>query len=125
MSDLQLYSKISCYYNNKLQSEEIEVSIKRITGAQIQKTVQKGFAGLSPGAPMLEITLKSGIPATGFEVPTIGQDMLLTRVVEFTFFAGGKTLTTKGFVIDDTSTHGSEKPAEIDYTAQCQFSDWG
>lgn len=124
MSDLQNYTKVSSYYNNQLQSEETEVSIKRITGAQIMKTVQKGFAGMSPGSPMIEITVKNGIPAAGFEVSTIGRDMNEMRVVEFTFFAASKTLTTKGYVIDETTTHGTDKPAELDYTAQCQFADW-
>lgn len=124
MADLQLYSKVACYYNNLQQAEEVEVSIKRISGAQVQKTVLKGFAGMSPGSPMAEITVKNGIPAAGFEVTTIGRDMNELRVVEFTFFAAGKSLTTKGFVTEDNTTHGTDKPAELDYTAQCQWADW-
>lgn len=124
MSDLQLYSKVAVYYNNQQLAEETNVTIKRVSGAQVVKTVAKGFAGMSPGSPMVEITIKNGIPAAGFEVGTIGADISQLKVVEFSFFAASKTLTVKGFVTEDNTVHNVDSPSELDITAQCQFADW-
>ncbi len=124
MADFQLYAKALPYYNGQQMTEETEVSIKRTTGAQATKTVPKGFAGMSPGSPMLELSIKSAVPAVGFEVSTIGKDMNELRVVEFTIFCAGKTLVTKGFVTEDDTTHGADKAAETGLTAMCSFADW-
>jgi hypothetical protein len=125
MSDLQQYSRIAVYYNSKLLSEESDVTIKRTSGSQPVHTVQKGLAGFSPGSPMCEVTVKSRIPAAGFEISSIGKDMQSVAVVELTFFAAGKTLTTKGAIMDDSTQHAVDTASEIDFTFQGQFSDWG
>lgn len=124
MSDLQNYSKVSAYYNNNQLAEEVELSIERMSGAQEQHTVLKGLAGFSPGSPKMTINVKSAIPAAGFEIATLGADMRDVVVREYTFFAGGKSLTTKGVVIKDKTTHGVDKAAEIDFDAVCQYADW-
>jgi hypothetical protein len=124
MADLQTYTKLACNYNLQHMAEETNVTIKRISGAQVVKTVAKGFAGMSPGSPMMEITFKSAIPAAGFELTTIGEDMRDLVVREVTVFGASKSITTKGFVTEDNTQHGADNVAELDFTMQCEWADW-
>lgn len=123
MSDLQLYTKASVYVDGSLLSEEADVTLKRMTGAQVVKTVAKGFSGLSPGAPMLQISVTNAVPSTDFEYNP-GQDMSDLNVKEVTIFAAGRTLTSKGFVTDDNFSHAVETQSKLSFDFTGQFADW-
>lgn len=123
MSDLQLYTKAQVYVGGSLLSEEADVSVKRMTGAQVVKTVAKGFAGLSPGAPMLQVSISNAVPAVDFEYNP-GTNMLDLDVVEITVFAAGRTLTSKGFVTDDNFSHAVETQSKLAFEFTGQFADW-
>ncbi len=123
MADLQLYSKASVYLNGSLLSEESDVTVKRMTGAQVVKTVAKGFSGLSPGAEMLSISVTNAVPSTDFEYNP-GSDMKDLNVVEVTIFAAGRTLTSKGFITDDNFAHGAEAQSKLSFEFTGQYADW-
>jgi len=118
-----LYSKAQVYVNGGLLSEEASVTIKRTTGAQIIKTVAKGFAGVSPGAPMVEISISNAVPSADFELDP-GSFMLALEPAEVTVFAAGKTLTSKGFILDDNFSHGVETPSKLDFNFTGGFAEW-
>ena len=123
MANLQNYSKATVTWNSLLLTEESSVSIRRLSGAQQVKTVAKGFAGLSPGAAMMEIQISNAVPSADFELnpgPAIQQ----LEVGEMSVFAAGRTLTTKGFITDDNFTHAVETPSKLDFTVVAQFADW-
>ena len=123
MADLSLYTKALVYLNSSLLSEEADVSLKRATGAQVVKTVAKGFAGVSPGAPMAEIEISNAVPSADFEVDP-GAFMLQLQVVELTICAAGRTATCKGFVMSDNFTHGVETPSKLTMSLVAQFPTW-
>lgn len=123
MADLQLYTKASIYKDGSLLSEEADLTVKRMTGAQVAKTVAKGFAGLSPGAPMIQISVTNAVPATDFEYNP-GSNMANLDVVEITVFAAGRTLTSKGFITDDNFSHAVETPSKLSFEFTGQFADW-
>src|SRR4051812_12671270 len=123
MSDIQLYTKALVYIEGALMSEETDVSFKRTTGAQVVKTVAKGFAGVSPGAPMCEISITNGVPSADFEIDP-GAYMQTLQVVEVTIFAAGRTATTKAFVMSDNFSHGVETPSKLAMELIGQFPTW-
>jgi hypothetical protein len=55
-------------HNGRPMAECEQVSIKRQTNAKAVKTLAKGLAGRTKGAPEYSITLRNAVPATGFEV---------------------------------------------------------
>jgi hypothetical protein len=123
MSNLNLYTKATVYIDGSLLSEESKVSIKRTTGAQIAKTVAKGLAGVTPGSPMMEISISSAVPSADFELNP-GKYMKLLQPTEVTIFAAGRTLTTKGFVMSDSFTHAVDSASALDMEITAQWTDW-
>lgn len=124
MSDLQQYSKVTVYYNSNLLVEEVSMGADRESGAQVVKTVSKGFAGTSPGSPMMTIEIVEAVPANGFDISTLGPDMKNQTVREVTLFSAGKSLTTKGFVMKDSLKHGVDKESELSFSMTCEWADW-
>jgi hypothetical protein len=125
---LQLYSQCEVFANGSKLAEEASVTIDRRTNAQVVNTVAKGFAGESPGAAHIQIKVTNAVPAAAFEVNP-GQFMGLKsgsalQVVEFTFYAAGLTLTTKGFVDTDNFAHAVNSEAKLEFAATCEPADW-
>lgn len=123
MSNLQKYTKATVYWNGTLLSEESSVTVKRVSGAQPVKTTAKGFAGMSPGAPMLSISIDSAVPSSDFELNP-GPIIENLEDGEITVFAAGRTLTSKGFITDDNFTHAVESQSKLSFEFTGQFADW-
>lgn len=123
MANLQLYTAAFVYVNGALLSEEASVTVSRATNSQQVITVAKGYAGESPGAAMCEITVESAVPAGDFE---LNPDKFMTdlKVVEFTVFAAGNTLTFKGFIISDNFSHAANTESKLSFQARGQFAEW-
>lgn len=122
-SNLQLYTAANVYINGSLLAEEASVTVARSTNSQQVITVAKGYAGESPGAPMTDITVENAVPAADFEVNP-GKFMAELKVVEFTVFAAGNTLTFKGFIITDNFSHAANTESKLSFTARGSFADW-
>jgi hypothetical protein len=123
MSDLQLYTKVACYIDGLQLTEESSVTIKPSSGAKEVNTVQKGFAGFSPGSAKIEIEVKNAIPAAGFEYdPTADIQNLTTK--EFAFYAAGKTMVTKGVILTANFGHAVDNESTLEFTATCQYALW-
>lgn len=123
MANLQQYSKAVVYINGSVLSEEASVSIKRNSGSQAVKTVAKGYAGESPGAPMTEISVSNAVPSSDFELNTSDFINLLNEV-EVTIFAAGRTLTVKGFIISDNFDHAVDTEAKLSFEFRGGPSNW-
>lgn len=121
--NLQKYTKAAVYVDGALLSEEASVTIKRVTGAQVVKTVAKGFAGVSPGAPMLTISVENAVPSADFELNP-GDYMTELDAAELTIFAAGSTLTSKGFILEDNFSHAVETQSKLTFEFTGQFADW-
>lgn len=123
MSNVQTYTKAVVYVNSNLLTEESNVTIKRDSGGNAVKTVAKGYAGRSPGAPMTMITVRNAVPSADFELNP-GSFINNTEEVEVSVFAAGKTLTVVGFIISDNFQHGVDNAAELEFEFEGGPSNW-
>lgn len=123
MSNLQNYTKATVTWEGALLTEESSVTVQRMSGAQQVKTVAKGFAGPSPGAPMMTIQVSNAVPSADFELNP-GQAIKLNTIGEITIFAAGRTLTTKGYIDGDNFSHAVETASKLDFTVIAQYADW-
>lgn len=123
MSNVQTYTKAVVYINSNLLTEESNVTIDQDSGSNEVKTVAKGYAGESPGAPMTMINVRNAVPSADFEfnpAPFIN----LTEEVEVSVFAAGKTLTVVGFIYKSNFQHGVGNAAELAFDFRGGPSDW-
>ena len=123
MANVQNYTKAVVYINGALLTEESNVTVKRESGGNAVKTVAKGYAGRSPGAPMTMITVKNAVPSADFELNP-GAFINNSESCEISIFAAGRTLTVEGFIIDDNFQHGVDAAAELEFNFEGGPSDW-
>jgi hypothetical protein len=123
MADLQLYTLIYITADSGLLSEEASVSLGRETGSAAAKTVAKGYAGETPGAPMCELQVSNMVPAAGMEFDA-GEYMRTMKPIEMGLLSHGKQLTFKGFIISDSIKHSVSGDAGYDFNVRGQFSVW-
>jgi len=103
--NLQLYSLLYATIEGSLLTEEASINITRSTNSQPVNTVAKGYAGESPGAPMVEIDIDNAVPAADFEFDPGDNMATLTPAEVGVVGPGGKRLVAKGFIISDTLKH--------------------
>jgi hypothetical protein len=123
MANLETYTKAVVYVNSSLLSEEASVTIKRMSGAQPVKTTAKGLSGFSPGAPMMTISVSNAVPSADFELDP-GKMIEGVEIAEVTIFAAGRTLTSKGAILDDNFSHAVETASKLDFEFTGQFAQW-
>lgn len=116
MANSQLYSLFFVAANGALLAEEQQVDITRTANAQRVMTVAKGFAGLSPGAGLVEVDVKNAIPSGGFEVDWGPQIAGLSQIdVQIIQGNGVKSLRHKAFVERDSIRHGVNQEASYEF----------
>lgn len=123
MANLSQYTKAVVYIGTSVLSEEASVTIKRSSGSQPVKTVAKGYSGESPGSPMTEITVSNAVPSADFELDP-GNFINLVEVVTITIFAAGRTMTVKGFIIDDNFSHAVDSEAKLEFNFRGGIAYW-
>lgn len=120
---LQLYSNCLIYVDGTLLAEAQQVSVDRETNAQNLLTIAKGFAGMSPGAPLCMISFDNAVPSAAFEMNP-GPFMRNLTVKEITLFAGGATLSTKGFFVSDNFQYAVNSESKLSAKVVAEFADW-
>ena len=125
---LSLYTQAEVFINGSKLAEEAQVSVERNTNAQVVNTVAKGYAGLAPGAPVMNIKITNAVPALAFEL-NHGAFMGMTsggglQVLEVTIFAAGQTLTAKGFAMSDNFSHAVNTESKLEISLMCEPADW-
>lgn len=114
----------SVYVNGNLLTEESNVTVKRESGGNAVKTVAKGYAGRSPGAPTTTITVKNAVPSLEFELNP-GQYINNNESVEISIFADGRTLTIDGHISNDNfdeCAKGTDTALQFEFNGGA--SDW-
>src|SRR3974377_1052062 len=101
MSAPQLYSSVYVSVDSLLLAEESSVTVDRKTGSQPVSTVVKDYAGESPGAKTMNISVETGVPSADFELNP-GKYMTILKDCEITLFCAGRTLRTRGFIVEDS-----------------------
>jgi hypothetical protein len=117
VSNPQLYALLYVTVDGALLTEESSVQVRRASNAQIVQTTAKGFAGVSPGAPMVNISIKNALPAADIEYDA-GDVITSLAVVEIgVIHPSGKQLVAKGFILEDTFGHsvGSESNYDFEF----------
>lgn len=115
MAGNQLYDSAAVFLNKISLAEIEEISIKEASGAHAIITMAKGFAGISPGAQITNVTMKCAIPRAGkeFDFRTSLQGNL---EVELVFFAHSKTMSTKGFLTETDESYSASNPSAVSAT---------
>lgn len=112
--NLQLYSLIYCSVNGALLTEHLSVEVRRLTDAQVIKTVGKGFAGVSPGAAWCSIDITSAMPSVAFELDP-GPFMKALQSVEIGLQMASLVGISKGFILEDSFSHAVDSPAKMSF----------
>lgn len=123
---LEVYTLATVYVDGALLTEESSVTVDRDARMQEVNTVAKGFAGMSPGAPIIRIDIENGVPARDFELNP-GKYFVNPadiQVVEVTIFAAGRSLTTRGFITKDNFRHAVNAEARLSMNFIGEPADW-
>ncbi len=122
---LQKYALALVRINGLLLVEEQEVTIDRDSRSQEMNTVAKQYAGESPGAGIMTIDVVECVPALDFELNFGSHFVNLQDEVEIQIeIPGGRSLTTRGFIIKDNFRHGVNSPAHISCHIRATLADW-
>jgi len=120
---LEIYTLATVVINGAVLSEEARVTIDRRSNAQQVNTVAKGYAGDSPGAAMMTISVDNAVPSEDFEFDP-GPYMLTLKPVEIKIFAAGRSLKTDGRITDDNFSHAVDSNSNLRFDARCKFANW-
>lgn len=124
MSEFQLYALAYVLVEGAILTQEGSVTVNRSTNSQPVSTVANGYSGESPGAPMVQIQVKNAVPSADFEMNP-GRYMKGLKEVEIGVLGpGGKQLTARGFIIEDTFSHAVNSESSLDFTFRGKFKDW-
>ncbi len=116
----QLYTLAFVTVAGKLLTEHTEAQVNRSTNSQQVATVAKGYAGESPGAPMVEIDVTNAVPAADFEMDP-GPYMANLDVVEIGVLVAGKQLIASGFIISDSFSSGVNTESKLSFKFRGTF----
>ena len=119
---LQKYEKGALFVDSVLVAEATNVSLDHDPKLNAIETMQKGFAGASPGAEMTNVEFANAVPVAGLEIDFLSK-MQGVKVVEVTLFAHGKKTTMKGFVSKCSQKYGVNQAAEFSVSMICAPAD--
>lgn len=120
---LELYTNILVLIDGTLLTEENRVTINRSANSIAQNTVAKGYAGESPGAGMVTITVDNCVPSKDFELDP-GKYIFKNRKCQITLIAASRQLTTPGFIISDTLEHGVNAESKLEFQFRGSPAEW-
>lgn len=124
MSEFQLYAQAAVLVDGLFLTQESSVQVQRTTNSQAVNTVALGYAGESPGAPMVEITVSSAVPSADFELNP-GKFMKRLQECEIGILGpGGKQLTARGFIISDNFQHAVNSASSLEFSFRGKMVDW-
>lgn len=115
MSSLQIYERGAVFFGNQLLVECQSVSVNIDPKLNEINTMQKGFAGVSPGSEMVSIDVTEALPRAGIDYDAISA-LQGVEVVDFVLFAGAKKFKTKGFINNVKMNFGADRAAEFSFT---------
>ncbi len=113
-NNLGLYSLIYVAVNGAVLTEHLSVEVRRLTDAQVIKTVGKGFAGVSPGAAWCSIDVKNAVPSAAFELDP-GPFMKALQSVEMQLQMASQQAVSAGFLLEDSFMHAVDSPSGLSF----------
>ncbi len=119
----QLYTLAFVTVGGRLLTEHVDAQVNRSTNSQPVNTVSKGYAGESPGAPMVEIDVTNAVPAADFEMDP-GPYMENLDVVEIGVLVAGKQLVASGFIISDSFSHSVNSESKLSFKFRGSYASY-
>lgn len=123
MANAQLYSSAYVTIDGKLLTEETSVTVDKKSGLNPVLTVAKGFAGMSQGAAMAEISIENAVPAADFEFNP-DQYMRTGAIVEVGVLMATRQTVFKGFITEGTYSHAVNKEGTLSIKITASFEDF-
>ena len=123
MADLKLYSNAELFVNGTFLAEEASVSVKKASGLNPVFTVGNGFAGMTQGAPTIEVSVESAVPSADLEFARDSY-MLVGEVVEVRIVMANRESNIKGFVTEASYTHSVNDSSKLSMTFMCRFGEF-
>lgn len=115
MSSLQIYERGALFTDDQLLMECQSISVTFDPKLNEINTMQKGFAGVSPGSEMVSIDVSEALPRAGVDYDAITA-MQGVEIVSMVLFAGAKKFKTKGFINNVKMSLGTDRAAEYSFT---------
>ena len=114
MSALQLYERGALFADGQLLVECQTITVNHDPKLNVINTMQKGFAGVSPGSEEATIDVASAMPRAGVEYDAIAamQDI---EIVEMVLFAAAKLQVTRASYQGRASL-GADRSAEFSFS---------
>jgi hypothetical protein len=122
-NDIQ-YSIVFVGVNGSLLAQAEDVTIERDNNAQPVSTMALGYAGDSPGAAMMMITVQNAVPQAGFELDA-GPFMASVSSCRIdTYGPAGLILSADANIYKDTFKKGVNSPASYSFQARAKMAQW-
>ena len=115
MSALQIYDRGAVFFGNQLLVEVQSVSVDVDPALNEINTMQKGFAGMSPGSEKVRIDISEALPRAGVDYDALANIQGID-VVDFVLFVGAKKFKTKGFITNLKMNLGVDRAAEYSFS---------
>jgi hypothetical protein len=115
VANLQTFSILVAVTGGTLLTMEQEVDFSRTSNSTAVDTVLLGYAGESPGAPMLEVDIHSAMPSAGLEFDAGPYIASLIPVPIQVTGPGGKSMKGDAFIISDNGRHGVNQQARYSF----------
>jgi hypothetical protein len=114
MSSLQVYERGAIFADQQLMIEVQNFEVDSDAKNNPIDTMQKGFAGISPGSEHTKINVTSAIPRAGYDYDAL-KKMQGRDIVEFVVFAAGGKESSKGFIMNVKKSFGADKAAAVSF----------
>lgn len=107
---LGLHTVIYTLVDGQLLTRATSCTVEHASNSPAVKTVVLGFAGVTPGAPMANVTIECALPADDMELnPT--PKLRLNTVVELGVIISGRQSIASGFLTKVNYKHGVDENA--------------
>lgn len=120
-TELDLYSSMYISVDGTTLVQETSITVEMDSGLKEIITSALGLAGMSQGAPKVEVTVENAVPSADFEYMP-DEVMLTGKVVEIGIVVAGRQMLLKGFITKGTLKHSANEASSLSFTATCRFS---
>lgn len=123
MAESKLYSNCYVTMDSAVLSEAVSIRINKNPNLNPVSTLALGFAGITLGAAMCEVTLETAVPSADFEVNP-DKFMRTGRLVELGAVMASRQMQTKMFVSGAEYGAGVNQASSLSITLIGPMSDW-
>lgn len=120
---VQLYSGAYVFVAGALLSQNVSVTVEKKNNGNPIFTLGSGFAGLSLGAGVAEVTIENAVPVKDFEFNPDSY-MRTGAVVEIGIVMAARQTVFKGFLQQATYSYAIGDNAKLSIKLICRYEDF-